>query len=334
MRNTALFGSIVLGLAVLVAACADLVTEPAFSVHPGDFVQASVHGKMVLESPNEAESCKSCHGEDLRGGRTGESCYRCHAAYPHPDGFGKTGAAGFHAAVLQEERAWDITGCTSCHGEDYAGQGHEAKNCRSCHAQGPTACNTCHGSEVNAAPPEALGGQDSPSAPSVGLHQAHLGEGDVADLSAAACVHCHPAVDAFTAATHLDAPGQQGPADVVFSALATQNGRTTPVWDPVSRTCSDVYCHGSFAFLKEESRYGWGYGADAITGSDLTVHWTEPEAADLACGSCHGLPPEGHRQPDDRVPVSECTTCHPRVVDADLRIVDKTLHVNGRVDVF
>jgi len=37
------------------------------------------HGDYLDSNPTAIENCKSCHGADLAGGRSGVSCFNCHA---------------------------------------------------------------------------------------------------------------------------------------------------------------------------------------------------------------------------------------------------------------
>ena len=122
-------------------------------------------------------------------------------------------------------------------------------------------------------------------------------------------------------------------AEIEFSALASAFG-ASPSWDPASGTCSDVYCHGAFTFLQENSANPWGYAEAAIVGQNPLTNWTEPEAQALVCGSCHGLPPTGHIQTSPRVSVDDCSQCHGRVVNARFQIIDKDLHINGEIELF
>jgi predicted CxxxxCH...CXXCH cytochrome family protein len=46
--------------------------------------------------------------------------------------------------------------------------------------------------------------------------------------------------------------------------------------------------------------------------------------AEATCGSCHGIPPANHAS-------NRCGDCHGRVADNGARIVDDTLHVDGKV---
>lgn len=78
----------------------------------------------------------------------------------------------------------------------------------------------------------------------------------------------------------------------------------------------------------------WAYTDSLISGNNPQLVWTEVGTGQADCGTCHGLPPLGHRVADDRVPVEECSVCHPRVVDENYDIIDKALHINGQIDVF
>ncbi len=43
------------------------------------------HGAYVENSDPTAEDCKKCHGADLSGGKSGISCFDCHAADSVPN---------------------------------------------------------------------------------------------------------------------------------------------------------------------------------------------------------------------------------------------------------
>ena len=52
--------------------------------HPEEWnliTENNFHGKYFENNANAIEYCKGCHGNDLKGGRSGVSCYDC-----HPDG--------------------------------------------------------------------------------------------------------------------------------------------------------------------------------------------------------------------------------------------------------
>ena len=75
--------------------------------------------------------CRNCHGQDYRGGRTGISCFTCHADGPsgHPDGWMNEHAASFHGYVVQRE---GVSDCVRCHGVGLTG-GTSRVACARCH---------------------------------------------------------------------------------------------------------------------------------------------------------------------------------------------------------
>ena len=116
-----------------------------------------------------------------------------------------------------------------------------------------------------------------------------------------------------------------------FTAIVgpSGSGKTTPSWDHDAATCSDVYCHGAFSFAAVSSGgNAWGYTEDYITGNNPQMSWTSVGTGQAACGSCHGLPPQGH------INVSSCSACHQRVVDINNNIINKNLHIKGKKDLF
>lgn len=330
MRKMAIIGSVLIGLAI--NACADRISEPDVTAHPEGWTQRAsqnFHGQFVLESPNASQSCTTCHGNDYKGGSSGVSCQTsgCHPAYPHGEGFADVMSLNFHAGFIAES-AWDITQCQSCHGADYAGMGIDQKNCLTCHTQenGPEACNTCHGGAESFAPPPDLLGRTSTTEVTVGAHQLHLGENEWASAGVMVCSQCHVVPNSYAAAGHLDTVPVR--ADLTFGDLASHGGELAPMWDPASATCSDVYCHGGFSFSRDASDHPWGYTEEFITGNDLEMKWTDVGSGQAQCGSCHGLPPQGH------VEQTACYACHGRVVDVNRNIIDKSLHINGQIDLF
>lgn len=307
--------------------CADKRTPVEIGAHPEGWLSA--HGQAVIESVRGPASCASCHGDDYSGGASKVSCgaSACHASYPHPERFNDRQSTDFHGQYIAQVGNWDMSGCTSCHGGTYDGKGIQSKNCLTCHTQpeGPEACNTCHGGPQNAAPPRGLDGESLTSAPAVGAHQAHLGDGSTL-MPGYDCSNCHLVPVSYNAPGHI-LDGTPA-AEVRFSALATQSGLLTATYS--AGTCSNSYCHGGFEFLKAESENPWAYTAEKMVGNNATVSWTAVGTGQADCGSCHGLPPEGHIL----LPDTGCHDCHGQVVDAGNRIINKALHINGQVDVF
>lgn len=225
---------------------------------------------------------------------------------------------------------YDLISCKSCHGDDLAGS-DEVLGCSSgssgyCHQVGTGqsvldaiyACNNCHG-YVEDIPFKDVTGNSSPDVVTVGAHTSHYTHPDSLTVNVD-CASCHLVPDSVWAEGHIDTSLY---AEVIFDTLATNDNSLTPVWDRQNATCTDTYCHGAFDF-------------DGITGKDSIWVWTTPAAGDL-CGTCHGLPPDGHRTISEG---ANCGPCHSGVVDLDSEdnyfITPDGLskHINGVKNVF
>jgi len=331
MRRWILYTLLLVSSAVLVVSCSTPADSVEFREHPDGWVDGNsdnFHGLFVLDSAGKTSNCTTCHGSDLMGDADNAvpSCFECHQSYPHPDGFADPTTGGVHTQAIADEN-WDLATCRTCHGSDYAGKNFEAKSCLTCHIQenGPEACNTCHGDDVNIAPPEDLSGSVETTSPGVGAHQVHLMASDITDALSFTCETCHATVSSFDDTDHITGDGK---AAIVFSSFATSDGMLSTTYDPGTGTCSNVYCHGDFEFLKSESTRPFVYGGDAITGENPTMVWTDVGTGAAACGTCHGLPPTGHNN------LPACSNCHGGVVDADNNIIDTSKHINGVINVF
>ncbi len=319
--------------AITVVACSDPAQPPDVTTHPAGWADpqsSTFHGQFVLETPGKTETCATCHGDDFSGSVAGVSCQSsgCHSVFPHPAAFADTLGLNLHTQAVADQVHWDLTVCQNCHGSDYAGNGTDGKSCLTCHTDvdGPEACTTCHGSDGSIAPPEDLRGNISTTSPGVGAHQTHMGGSDLTNILNPECSHCHNKPERYSSEGHTD--GGPPSADLLFSSFATANGTLTPVYDPVANTCSNVYCHGNFEFKKADSAAPGIYIAPQIEGNHLVMKWTEVGSGQAACGTCHDLPPKGHLQ------VTTCNGCHPRVVNANMEIIGKDLHINGQIDLF
>lgn len=105
--------------------------------HPGEWNTAQstdFHGKKVLASGYE--SCKSCHGADFKGGKSGSSCYgsNCHSTYPHQPEWNNFDHPNSHGAYVKTNMGI-IENCKKCHGANLRG-GSSGVSCYSCHAEG------------------------------------------------------------------------------------------------------------------------------------------------------------------------------------------------------
>lgn len=244
----------------------------------------------------------------------------------HPEGWTDPPSAEFHGRVIRSA-GWDMQSCRTCHGADYSG-GVTEVSCQTCHAvnAGPENCSTCHGSAGSPAPPEDIDGNTTTAAPGVGAHQRHLNGGTLS--SRVWCYDCHKVPPAVYTAGHVDS---DLPAEVPMAgALArTQSAGVIPepVYDYESLTCGNTYCHGNWNLDSATSAYPFIYVAGSMSGKNSTPLWTGG-SGETTCGSCHGLPPAGHRFFE----MTECANCHIGVVDREGKIADRSLHMNGRIN--
>ncbi len=193
------------------------------------------------------------------------------------------------------------TGCADCHGDGIAGVL-------------PGDPRSAPGFEDGVDVKGRHAGDPDPTglAKSFGAHARHLTGGTKGQK--VACNECHPVPATILAPGHLDSV-----VTIAFGTLATKFG-TSPTYDPVSQTCTNVSCHG----------IPFGKVTPVVWPS-----WQQDSAATV-CGSCHDLPPPfpTHVQIDKAV--EGCNTainpnfqCHPAAYTPTS--VDLTLHLDGRV---
>lgn len=292
------------------------------------------HGKVLAAKNFDSAECRQCHGSQFDGGIADVSCRTCHESFPHPANWVGL-SANSHSSFIKAN-SYSFAQCKSCHGQNY--QTIKTDNsCRTCHAgtNGPEACNTCHGMFAaedvlaNAAPPAGLDNETDPANAAVGSHQPHLAY--YASVEAT-CQECHTVPATLMAAGHIDGDGH---ADVVFQStlavIATEGGARQPIpaYSHETLNCANTYCHGNWGLLKADAgENSFIYAEDKIEGNTATPVWTDPNSA--ACGTCHDLPPKGHNP----FGIQACSTCHSGVMDRLGNIIDKTKHINGKINVF
>lgn len=261
----------------------------------------------------------------------------------HGTGWTDTTASNFHGKAIRSA-GWDMIQCKTCHGQRYDG-GTANVSCLTCHTQaaGPENCTTCHGGSNNAAPPKDINRNTARTAPGVGAHQMHLVGGTL--FNGTVCSDCHNVPPSVYSPGHLDSPL---PAEVPMNGYIPRtvtNEPTTADWDSVlpvftpspnhssvDLSCGNTYCHGHFK-----------------NGNTTNAPvWNSTATTQAACGTCHGdvnapgtlaaraLPKtsaRGGTHPSD----FDCASCHSQVVSGtgdNVRIIDKALHVNGKLNVF
>lgn len=324
--------------ALIIISCSELkediqTTGPNLSVHKDGIINPTsenFHGNLFTgENASEFLDCAQCHSSNFSGGTAKIACNECHSSINvHQDGIINPQSPNFHGKFIASNTMWKLQECGTCHSSDYSG-GIASPTCLDCHTQpgGPEACNTCHGvfaDPLKIAPPRALDGSISTTTPGVGAHASHLYENDFG--SEILCSTCHKVPQSVFVNGHL---GDDGKAELNFGRLSNKGG-ANPVYSFSSNTCSDTYCHGNFAFSKDSSAFPFVYIAPAITGNNKTVKWNQVDGTQAECGSCHGLPPDGHIV----FALTDCVSCHYTVVNAQAEIIDPTKHINGIIDVF
>lgn len=249
------------------------------------------------------ETCSGtyCHGATLGGGSnpapnwtqvdgSQAACGSCHGLPPPPP----------HPTNA---------GCEQCHAP-VAGPGLTIAEA-SMHVNGQIevdskmACSACHGSSQNAAPPLDLSGRSSTSLVTVGAHQSHLT--GLRFSNSIACSECHDVPTDVNSNGHI---GTDSISEVKFGSLATSDG-LSPSWNRTTARCSNVYCHG----------------ASLGNGSNPSPVWTTVNGSQVACGTCHAIPPAAPH-PNN----SDCNLCHLGEVGPGPTITKKEAHINGTID--
>lgn len=252
---------------------------------------AAVALALALTAACETARPRESPAECVEDREAGVVCSRI-----HPPGISEPTSPDFHGALLRST-AYDFTPCTECHGRSFTG-GTSKVNCLGCHADGPTACTTCH---------EKL--------PQQGAHAKHLAGATV--ITPEACATCHVVPAQWDSAGHLRRRRgvlDPAPAEVVFGAAASAGAPADRLatFDPATRTCGNVTCHG---------------GLIPDTGAaDPRPRWDAP-SQDLGCTRCHGFPPTTAYHA-----VDTCESCHPRVANRMGQLLDPSLHIDTRVD--
>jgi len=230
----------------------------------------------------------------------------------HGAGWLTPASNNFHGNIIAGNK-WDMSGCKTCHGNDYRG-GNTGSACYDCHSKGPEGCRLCHGNSSHSYPPEALNGDTSNTYIGVGAHVSHLGSTKFSAI--VECTECHRDVENFSDTNHIG-PNPDNIAEINFGPLANKylGGGVFPApeWNRSTATCSGTYCHGSFK------------GGNV----NNTVTWTQTGGA--SCGSCHNLPPTLNHDPGWGI--TYCGHCHQATMtEGQSTIINKDKHVNGVVN--
>ena len=289
-------------------------SEPAGDISPHPTGWVELHQARVRATNYDFTSCGQCHGADLSGaeiadGCSGETCHK------HDTGW----YAGHQLRMRTSN--YDFEACKGCHGHDLAGT-DVADGCsrESCHTavESVYSCDNCHGNLMTE-PFKNLAGETSTDILTVGVHTSHYTAAHNL-TSNVTCASCHIVPDSVWAEGHIDTSAYAevnfGPLGDV-AAVGTYNS-----WNRNTGECSNIYCHGAWAYERADST------GKFITGNNITMTWTKPVEG-ILCGTCHNLPPMGHIDISANSPF--CSTCHPATVAPgdNSTIIGLDRHISG-----
>ncbi|MBI3195733.1 MAG: hypothetical protein HYZ34_14895 [Ignavibacteriae bacterium] len=131
---------------------------------------------------------------------------------------------------------------------------------------------------------------------------------------------------------HIDSPL---PVEVMFhdslAGLVSGDGTLVPnpTYSFTNNKCSNTFCHGNWKLRKDSapSNLKFAYTDSVMVGLNSLPLWIGT-SSEVACGTCHGLPPQGHLGAS----VVACVSCHGDVTDNTGKIVNKSKHINGKID--
>lgn len=262
--------------------------------HTSEFKVTKAHGTQYLAA---AQSCKSCHGEDLKGGNAGASCQQCHAQYPHTADFKATVA---HGKSFKQDPA----SCQRCHSAEPTGA--QGVSCARCHAQYPHAAafkvTSAHGKPFKQDPVSCSGCHDTRPASGAGPAPAN------------SCRTCH---EQFPHTAEFKSGGQHGRAFLAESSSCKgcHDTRENAPRDASCRKCHEQFPHS--VEFRGSAAHGRAYQANgaACAGCHASGHGGQDPA--VSCKKCHQDYPHaaefkaglGHGRAFFADPTS-CARCH------------------------
>jgi predicted CxxxxCH...CXXCH cytochrome family protein len=328
----------------------------------------SCHADMA-NSPSGATGGHKQHAQPSGGFATPFDCRVCHGSG------GSTNPLNHaNGSINMDFSGYGANTNYSKGGSFTPGAGYGTCSNANCHgrrdslAWGPSTalslCDKCHGSQTSPRGFYATSGPDQVAGntdPIVGAHNAHIHQVNSAFTlytsysMAKDCSECHIKPTGPYDAGHIDTAL---PAEVTFQPGKIANraidtgvpGALAPSYDQATRTCNNVWCHGSAM----DSNTGQGAYANvpaAALGKPRVPTWNTPFLTGVAgndCSACHSYPPPA---PDEsythfshystmsdgslvalaKVP-NECNSCHVNVNTAGTGFLNSATHINGTVD--
>jgi predicted CxxxxCH...CXXCH cytochrome family protein len=335
--------------------CLDSLGQPSL-VHPcgwADPNSSDFHGAALKASAWNLAACQQCHGQDFKGGTSGQSCYRCHDNGPTSctTCHAQPPATGAHAVHVTDHKI----DCSTCHPTPlvYNQAPHldgivEVSPSPGAYVQGRCSGTYCHGGTFsdshaqNTTPSWTGGASQAACGTCHGLPPSSHSRSD--------CATCHPlAIDAAgnLSAKHLDGAISLGDESGGCSACHTVDPAklggahlghlTAPLGLRGPLQCSD--CHvvptvPNDAMHPPPQLVSVPFDGTRCASSTChlaaTPAWTDgPNAA--ACGTCHAVPPSDAPHTSGMV-LSDCAQCHPKTMNASGAFVSGGAHMNGVVD--
>jgi len=273
-------------------------------------------------------------------------CSYCHTGYTAGTTNGLThankivelnSAAGYSkVAPITAGSAWGTCANGNCHGQAsglvWGGSiGYKVgnDNCSTCHSS-PAGVTTGTPFYSTKYPGKTIASSDA----SVGYHTAHV----TSAKSMAAnfnCSTCHGAVTSGTI-SHMNGSKTFAWSKIAMGNSSTLSKNLTPGYNPATRQCSNVYCHGASMPNGDTS------------GTRPALTWNTPllpaTLSAAACGVCHGFPPASHAAfvtiPSGfpgSVSIGTTCSCHDNINPAGNSYAtifkDKSLHINAKLEV-
>ncbi len=125
--------------ATAIAGCSSPNSEAIFDPDTGKHVAGWMTGSPIMHGATAEKDfsvCRSCHGDDYRGGTVKISCYGCHDGpglnHPNPGW-----VVPLSTPITDPYHKIDPANCTKCHGLDYLGGGSHVA-CIDCHMNSPS----------------------------------------------------------------------------------------------------------------------------------------------------------------------------------------------------
>ncbi|HZV81615.1 MAG TPA: CxxxxCH/CxxCH domain-containing protein, partial [Geobacteraceae bacterium] len=312
--------------------------SPARSV--GNFTLTTSHSQH-LKYPAANMNCQICHSKTATDAATLKSYT---GVQRHVNGVRDVTFTGIPYGTYTSYKSTETgsAGTTrtcnnlSCHGGKSRGawSATTTNNNHTCvHCHGVDGSTTLRADKYNAAPGWAGGtSTDQVSVNTdnrVGAHFVHLSSVYMPKLK---CNECHTVPSSPFDGTHMATQRYNSQTLTFAQASTAVKNSTTPAKTDgtavAAATCTTTFCHGSNMPKGDTSGTArspqWNQAA-LMTGSP---------GAD--CGTCHGNPPTTGTTAashSGKTATTSCVQCHAMMVDATGKIINKSLHGNGSVNV-